>query len=139
MTRRAWRDERGSVSLELAIIAPGLLLGALVLAGRVETSSAIVEQAARAAARDASLARTTDAARTTALTSARRELAGSTCVNTDVTVDTTSFAAAVGTNAAITVTVSCTVSIADLAIPGLPGTHTMTGTATSPIDTYRSR
>ena len=36
MTRRAWRDERGSVSLELAIIAPALLLllGALVLAGR---------------------------------------------------------------------------------------------------------
>ena len=141
MTRRAWRDERGSVSLELAIIAPALLLllGALVLAGRVETSSAIVEQAARAAARDASLARTTDAARTTALTSARRELAGSTCVNTDVTVDTTGFAAPVGTDAAVTVTVSCTVSIADLAIPGLPGTHTMTGTATSPIDNYRSR
>ncbi len=44
------RDERGSVSLELAIIAPAvlLLLGALVLAGRVETSSATVEQAARA-------------------------------------------------------------------------------------------
>jgi Flp pilus assembly protein TadG len=141
MTHRAWHDERGSVSLELAIIAPALLLllGALVLAGRVETSSAIVEQAARAAARDASLARNPDAARTTALASAQRELAGSTCVDTDVTVDTSGFAAAVGTHAAVTVTVSCTVSVADLAIPGLPGAHTMTGTATSPIDTYRSR
>lgn len=141
MTRRVWREERGSVSLELAIIAPALLLllGALVLAGRVETSSASVEQAARAAARDASLARTPDAARTTAVTSAQRELAGGTCVNIDVTVDTSGFAAPVGTNAAVTVTVSCTVSVANLAIPGLPGAHTMTGTATSPLDRYRSR
>ena len=135
------RDDRGSVTLELAILAPALLLllGALVFAGRVQTSSATVEQAARAAARDASLARTADAARATALASAQRELAGSDCASTDVTVDVTGFAAPVGTNAAITVTVTCTVSLGDLAIPGLPGVHTMTGTATSPIDRYRSR
>ena len=84
MTRRAWHDERGSVSLELAILAPALLLllGVLVLAGRVETSSAAVEQAARAAARDASLARTPDAARSTATASAQRELAASHCATT---------------------------------------------------------
>ena len=139
--RRRWRDERGSVSLELAIIAPTLLLllGALVLAGRVETSSATVEQAARAAARDASLARSADAARAIALGTAQRELAASNCVTTDVTVDTSGFAVPVGTGAAVTVRITCTVTVADLAIPGLPGTHTMTGTATSPIDRYRSR
>ena len=139
--RRLRHDERGSVSLELAIIAPAvlLLLGALVLAGRVETSSAAVEQAARAAARDASLARTPDAARSTALDSAHRELSGSNCVTTDIAVDVAGFAAPVGTDGTVTVTVTCTVTIADLAIPGLPGTRTMTGTATSPIDRYRSR
>ena len=135
------RDERGSVALELAILAPALLLllGALVFAGRVQTSSASVEQAARAAARDASLARTADAARATAFASAERELNNSDCVSTDVAVDTAGFAAPIGTDAAITVTVTCTVSLADLAIPGLPGTHTMAGQATSPIDRYRTR
>ncbi|HEY3547384.1 MAG TPA: TadE/TadG family type IV pilus assembly protein [Propionicimonas sp.] len=139
--RRFRHGERGSVSLELAIIAPAvlLLLGVLVLAGRVETSSATVEQAARAAARDASLARTPDAARTTALASTARELAGSNCIPTDVQIDTTGFAAPVGTDAAITVKVTCAVTIADLAIPGLPGTRTLTGQAASPLDAYRSR
>ncbi len=138
---RLRHDDRGSVTLELAILAPVLLLllGALVFAGRVQTSSAAVEQAARAAARDASLARTADAARATALASAQHELAGSDCASTDVTVDAAGFAAPVGTSAAITVRVTCTVSLADLAIPGLPGAHTMTGAATSPIDRYRSR
>ena len=140
---RLWlrHDERGSVTLELAILAPALLLllGALVFAGRVQTSSATVEQAARAAARDASLARTADIARATAQASAERELAGSGCVSTDVGVDTGGFAAPLGTDAAITITVTCTVSLADLAIPGLPGTHTLTGSATSPLDRYRTR
>jgi Flp pilus assembly protein TadG len=142
MTRFRFRhDDRGSVTLELAILAPALLLllGALVFAGRVETSSASVEQAARAAARDASLARTADAARSAALASAQRELAGSDCASTDVVVDTAGFAAPLGTTAAITVTVTCTVSLADLAIPGLPGSHALTGQATSPIDRYRTR
>ena len=138
--RRGHRD-RGSVSLELAILAPAviLLLGALVFAGRVQTSSAAVEQAARAAARDASLARTADVAQSTALASAQRELARSDCSSTDVAVDTAGFTAPVGTAAVITVTVTCTVSMADLAIPGLPGSHILTGQATSPIDRYRSR
>lgn len=131
----------GSVSLELAILAPALLLllGVLVLVGRVETSSASVEQAARAAARDASIARTPDAARVSAVEAAQRELAGSRCASSDVTVDTAGFTAPVGTDAAIRVQVTCIVSVADLAIPGLPGTHTITGAATSPLDRYRSR
>ena len=142
MTRaRFGHDERGSVSLELAILAPALLLllGVLVLAGRVETSSAAVEQAARAAARDASLARTPDAARATATASVQRELAASHCATTQISVDTTGFAAPVGTDAAISVDVVCTVSMAALAIPGMPGTRTIPGHATSPLDRYRSR
>ena len=138
---RFGHDERGSVSLELAILAPALLLllGVLVLAGRVETSSAAVEQAARAAARDASLARTPDAARATATASAQRELTATHCAATQIGVDTAGFAAPVGTDAEISVDVVCTVSMADLAIPGMPGTRTITGQATSPLDRYRSR
>jgi len=138
---RCHHDDRGSVSLELAILAPALLLllGALVLAGRVETSSAAVEQAARAAARDASLMRTADAARATATASAQRELAASHCASSRITVDTTGFATPLGVDAAISVKVVCAVSLADLAIPGLPGSRTITGQATSPLDRFRSR
>lgn len=135
------RDDRGSVTLELAILAPALLLllGLLVLAGRVETSLAAVEQAARSAARDASLARTADAAQASARVAAQRELAESGCVATDVTVDTSGFAAPLGTDASVAVHVSCTITLADLAVPGLPGTRTLTADGVSPLDRYRSR
>ncbi|WP_421740704.1 TadE/TadG family type IV pilus assembly protein [Cellulomonas sp.] len=140
MTRQL-RDDRGSITVELAILAPALLLllGLLVFAGRVETSSASVEQAARAAARDASLARTADAARATAQSSATRELAASDCISISVLTDTAGFAARLGDDGSVAVTVTCTVSIADLAVPGLPGTRTMSADAVSPIDRYRSR
>lgn len=140
MIRRR-RDERGSITVELAILAPALLLllGLVVFAGRVQTSSSTVEQAARAAAREASLARTADGARTAAQGAATRELADSACVATSVVTDTTGFSAQLGTDGSVAVTVSCTVSVADLAVPGLPGTRTMTADAVSPLDRYRSR
>jgi Flp pilus assembly protein TadG len=142
MSRRQRRgDERGSITVELAILTPVLilLLGALVFAGRVQTSASSVEQAARAAARDASLARTPDAARTVASAAAARELATTSCVATSVDVDTSGFSTRIGQDGVVTATVTCTVSMADLAIPGLPGSHTITARATSPLDRYRTR
>jgi hypothetical protein len=53
-------------------------------------------------------------------------------VSTTVTVDTAGFAAPVGTPATVTATVRCVVNLADLAVPGVPGTRTVTATATSP-------
>jgi hypothetical protein len=35
--------------------------------------------------------------------------------------------------------VTCTVPLANLALPGLPGTARLKGTFTSPLDIYRSR
>lgn len=135
------RDDQGSITLELAIITPALilLLGALVLAGRVQTTASAVEQAARSAARDASLARTPDAARSAAAAAATRELATTACVATEVGLDTTGFATRVGQDGVVTATVTCTVNMADLAVPGLPGARTMTAQATSPLDRYRTR
>jgi Flp pilus assembly protein TadG len=64
MTRRgvagqAARREAGSATVELALLAPGLLLlaGLIVLGGRVVLAGGSVEQVAAAAARQASLAR----------------------------------------------------------------------------------
>lgn len=141
--RRAVPGERGSVTLELAIIAPFLLLllGALILAGRVQVGAGAVEQAARSAAREASLARTPDAARIAAQQAADREIAaaGIDCSAADVTVDVAGFGAPLGQDAVVRVGVTCTVSMADLAIPGLPGSRTMSADAVSPLDRYRSR
>lgn len=135
------RRDDGSMTVELAILAPALLvlLALLVFAGRTETSASSVEQAARAAARDASLARTADAARDAATTTADRELASSNCTSTSVDVDASGFAAPIGTDASVSVTVRCTFAMGDLAAPGVPRTKIVTGHATSPIDRYRSR
>src|SRR5436189_204077 len=57
-----------------------------------------------------------------------------TCHPRTVTVD----AAAVTPGGQVTVSVACTVRLADLSGLGLPGTVVVTGSARQPIDTYRS-
>lgn len=144
--RHSWtgRDrERGSATLELAILAPALLLllGLVVLAGRVQVAAGAVEHASTIAAREASLARTAVAAQSTATSAASRELEGQgiRCVASSTTVDTSGFAVALGQPATVSASVTCTVSFADLALPGLPGSRTLTSTATSPLDQFRAR
>lgn len=135
--------DRGSVTLEVAILAPVLILlvGAVIVVGRIQVAAGAVEQAARTAAREASLARDSDSARAAALTAADRELAtsGIECATSTVAVDTGGFAAPLGQPAVVRVQVTCTVSMTDLAIPGLPGSRTMTADAASPLDAFRSR
>ena len=131
------------MTLELAIVFPAvlLLLGVVVLAGRVQVASGAVEHAAAAAARQASLARTADAARTSADATAGETLAqqGITCSPRSVVVDTAGFAAPLGRPAQVAVTIRCTLPLEDLAIPGFPGAYTISADATSVLDRYRSR
>lgn len=140
-TRR--RAERGSATLELAVLTPGvlMLLGLAILAGRITVAGAAVEQASAAAAREASLARTaTDAhaAATQAATASLRER-NLRCAAVAVTLDTTGYAAAVGSQAQVQATVTCTVPLAALAVPGVPGSRTLTASTTSVLDRYRAR
>lgn len=141
MTTPVHYHERGSITLELAILGPALLvlLALLVFAGRVQTNTAVVEQAARAAARDASISRTAEAARAAAATAAARELTATQCAATEVVTDTGGFGAKVGEPVVVTVSVTCVVPAGDLAAPGIPGHRTVTATATSPLDRYRER
>lgn len=133
----------GSVTLEVAILAPALLalLGLLVIAGRVSVARSAVEYSAIAAARDASLARTAEGARSRAGEAAARELAAQSARCTDVgtAVDTAGFSVPVGQPAFVEVTVTCTVNLADLALPGLPGAKTITASFVSALDAYRAR
>jgi Flp pilus assembly protein TadG len=143
MTARLGRGERGSATLELVVWAPGLLLllGLLAVAGRVTTAQGAVEQAAVDAARTASIARTPGEARTDAHATAGATLSGSAlhCTTLTVAVDTRGFAVPVGQPATVTTTVRCPLRLADLAIPGLPGSRTVTARASSPLDTFRER
>jgi Flp pilus assembly protein TadG len=135
--------ERGALSLELAILAPVLLMFLLLMigAGRIYLSGRTVDNAARDAARAASLQRSATAAQATALQVASSTLAteGIHCTNTSVDVPTDGFNAPLGQPAAVTVTVSCQVNLSDVALPGFPGTKLLTGTFTSAIDPYRQK
>lgn len=135
--------ERGSSTLELAIITPALLLllGLVVVGGRVQVASGALEHAAATAAREASLMRAGTAAQAAASVAAARELDGQDlrCAATSTTVDTSGLTRRVGQPATVAVTLTCTVSFADLALPGLPGARTLTATATSPLDRFRAR
>ncbi|ADU05790.1 TadE/TadG family type IV pilus assembly protein [Micromonospora aurantiaca] len=151
------RRDRGSVSIEVAVLAPAFI-GLMVLAGvagRTAIADEAVESAAHDAARAASLARTADDGAEAAEVAAQDQLgwAGLNCTGPpqidlagSVAGTTTSFAAAyqsaAGVPATVTVTVTCTVSFDDLSAPGLPGVpggKTVSASFTSPLDTYRSR
>ena len=135
--------ERGSVSVELVLLAPAflLLLSFAVVAGRAQIAEGAVQEAARAAAREASLARDADTAAALAGTQAERTLATQDvrCQTTRVEVDTAGFAAPPGRPGDVAVTIACVVGMADLLAPGLPGSVTVEAVFTSPVDAYRER
>ena len=139
MTRT--RTERGAASVELAVIAPALLLLVALMAfgGRVATADIAVGRVAATAARDASLQRTPTAARAAATTTARSLLGaqGLHCSTATVVVDTTGFTVPAGPGT-VSVRLRCVVSVADLGFTALPGSRTVAAAATSPVDPFRS-
>lgn len=138
------RRDRGSATLELAILASALilLLGFIVVAGRVAIANNTITTVAGNAAREASLARDARTATVTAAATARSALTAQ-AIRCDgggqVAVDASGFAAASqgAPGQSVVVTVTCLVSFADLAIPGLPGSRTLSDRAVSPIDPNR--
>ncbi len=135
--------DTGSITLELTILTPAilLLLGLVIVAGRIEIANQAIDSASLAAAREASLARTAQAARAAATRAATENLAAHNlhCTGVTVSVDTTGFAVEVGTPAQVTARVTCTLDLGDLSVPGVPGTRTLTSHAVSVLDTYRAR
>lgn len=137
------RVERGSVTVELVLIAPALLalLMLTVLAGRIVLAGGTVEQVAAAGARAASLTRSSTEATAAATVAVRRSVAEQNlqCLNVSVSVDTAGFRLPLGQPASVAVTVSCQVRLSDLDLPGAPGSRTLTDRAVSPLDPYRAR
>lgn len=135
--------DAGSTTLEVVVLTPVLLLmlTVLVAAGRLAMAGQGVQLAADQAARSASIARTSTDARSEAVTLATATLAQQSlaCTSLTVAVDTSGFGLPVGTPATVSATVTCLVPLGDLALPGVPGTRSVTATAASPLDTYRER
>ena len=136
-------SERGSATLELAILGPALivLLAVVIAAGRIQVAGGAVEQAAAAGAREASIARTPAAAAAIAEAAATRVLTQQDldCAALTVTTDTSGYAAPVGQVGQVGATVTCVVPLSDLGVPVLPGARTLTAHSTSVLDRYRGR
>ncbi len=141
-TRRPGRADDGNAALELVILAPVLLglVGLVIAAGRTSIAQGSVDAAARDAARQASIALTPAAAQAAGEASARAALRrdGLDCAPV-VAISSGQFSVPVGQPAIVSATVSCTVSLANLALPGLPGKASLRASFTSPLDIYRSR
>jgi Flp pilus assembly protein TadG len=147
--------DRGAASVEVAVLAPAfialIVLAAVV--GRVAVAHETIEVAAHDAARAASIERSAADAQAAAGEAVRErlELDGLRCtalpaldfagrVGGDPTTLAQAFDADLGADAAVVVEVSCTVSMADVAIEGLDVTNrTVSATYVSPLDRYRAR
>lgn len=131
-------DDRGLATIELVLMTPVLLLvlSFLVVAGRLTTVRGDVASSTRDSARAASMASTYEQALVDARSTAEASLGGRdvTCRNLSVKLgDPTTFVPG-GT---VAVTVTCEVSLADVAIPGLPGTRRISDSSVEVIDRYR--
>lgn len=132
-----WRSERGSVATEITLVAPALmvlLVFIAVLIHRGVDARLRVEDAAHQAARAATLERTAPAAVHAARSTAARALAqaGVTCESLEV--DTAAHGLVPG--GTVTVTVSCSVDLADAVLAGLGRTR-LSVTASEPVDQWR--
>ena len=140
---RARRHERGSLTLEFAIIAPAVLalIGLAILGGRVVLAGGAVDQAAAAAAREASLARDAVTAHSRAVVVAQDSLDRQAvkCRDVSVDVDVSGFAQPVGTPGTVRATVTCLVDLRGLGVPVVDGQRRLEATAASALDRYRAR
>ncbi|WP_405010627.1 TadE/TadG family type IV pilus assembly protein [Kitasatospora sp. NBC_01539] len=137
------RRDAGAVPVEAAMLLPVVLAFVLIVvaAGRVQSTGAVVDAAARAGARAASLARSEEGARSAAEDAVRDVLGrrGVQCgsgAQSPVAFGT--MAGPGGDLDTVTVTVRCDVPLRDLlGVDALNGKKTMTGTFTSVVDRYR--
>ncbi|HEY0700849.1 MAG TPA: TadE/TadG family type IV pilus assembly protein [Micromonospora sp.] len=146
--------ERGSVAVEVAILTPAFLalVAVAIVVGRLIVAQNAIDGAAHDAARAASISRDADSARAAARTAvqqrldwsnlhcaSRPELTFSGRIGDRAAGWDTVFDSRPGTEAYVTVEVTCVVSYADLIGAGAPGSDTVQARFTSPLDRFRSR
>jgi len=136
------RGERGTVSVEAALLVPVLVLvGAMFAAGwRVWWAGSQVQGAADAAARAASIAASPQQGHQSvgAVVGADLDASQLRCRSVSLTDDVTALALPLGTPGTVRVQVACTVDLADLLLP-MPGTITVVKDATAAVDPFRRK
>jgi Flp pilus assembly protein TadG len=128
--------EEGTALAELVIIAPVLLLVALLMIffGRIESAQGDVEAAARAGAEAAvvqsspALAQSSASAAVTATLSSEHMA----CPSPEVSTNVTNFYS----GGSVSVVVTCVARLSDVAAPGIPGSKTLSASSTAPMDPY---
>jgi Flp pilus assembly protein TadG len=138
--RRRWRSlhrQGGFAALELVTMTPVFLILVLLVVGfgRVTHARQMVEQAASAAARAATLQSSPAAATSAAEQEAHDTLSGAgiSCRSFSADVDTSDFRP----GGQVTVSVRCTASLAGLVTAGFPGSKTLTASSSSPLEQHR--
>lgn len=141
--RGALRDEQGSATVEAVVGIPAFVLfvGLIIFGGRTATTHAAVESAAADAARSASIARSAGTAKDEAESAARASLSNQdvNCLRITVTVDVSDFAKPIGEPGAVSATVECLLDLADLSVPGVPGSRRINASVSSPLDVWKER
>jgi Flp pilus assembly protein TadG len=129
------RGERGSMAVEIVILAPVMLafMMLVVAAGRLVAVKGDLEAASRDAARAASLERDTGTAEARAreVVDASLDKQTTRCLGTSL--GGSNFVA----GGFVRVSLDCQVSYDGLGLIGLPGSVTVKTSSTAPIDTYR--
>jgi len=132
------RHDRGSLTVELVVLTPVLFAVVLVslVFGRVVEARQQVVEAARAGAEAAAVLPTVGTAQWVGSINSVIDLIGRshTCAHASISVDTSHFVP----GGYVTAHVTCLVLLADIGFPGMPGSTTVTASATAPLDPYRS-
>lgn len=135
--RRRGREERGSLSVEMAMIAPGLFLvfGLIFAYGRVGQVNGTLEAGTRDGARSATQARSYDEARQRASDAVKQAIgdAPEACQDSVKVRITGKFEP----GEAVTVSADCRYGLSDIGLPGAPGTVHTESSFTSMLDPNR--
>lgn len=132
---RAARTDRGSIAVEMAIVAPALVcvLALVAIVGRLGNSKLDLDAAAQSAARTIAIARSPQ----DAVDDARESAAATLRVGSPTCREWT-FDAEV-TTTEVTVEVTCVVDLSTTSLLPVPGSKTFSSSATEVIDRYREQ
>ncbi|MGL4831527.1 MAG: TadE/TadG family type IV pilus assembly protein [Propionibacteriaceae bacterium] len=135
------RDDRGAAALEAVLLIPLFVLVAMlaVLGGRLAWARSGIESTAQDAARAVAMERGPAEGQRRGLRLAQAGLADLPCRDPRIDVDAVALARAAGSAGEVSVNITCTVSLHDLVLPGVPGQIAVTSRGTAVIDTYRKR
>jgi len=135
---RRCRGEHGDSLVSILMLMPVLVmfLELIVVGGRIATTRADVESAAREAARDASVSQSLESASNVVSDTVERTLGdqGFRCESVNHYFG---FETYFDPDGRVEVVVECTVNLSDLGFLPTPGSHTVSARATEPIDQYR--